>query len=253
MKVTIITVAYNSAKTLADAIESVYNQTYDDIDYWIIDGQSTDSTIDIIKSYENKFKGRLHWVSEKDKGIYDAMNKGIRLSMGDIIGILNSDDFFTSNDVIERMVSQFTDDVDAIYGDVHFVKEANLNKSVRYYSGSIFKPWLVKFGFVPPHPSFYARREVFDKYGLYDDSYKISADFEMITRLCCRHHVKMKYLHLDFVSMRIGGASTRSWKSRMEGTREVVRACRNQDIKTCRLMVYMKYPIKIIESLLIRK
>lgn len=252
MKVTVITVAYNSSKTLADAIESVLRQTYKDIEYWIIDGESNDGSVDIIKKYESAFQGRLHWISEKDKGIYDAMNKGICMAKGDIIGILNSDDFFSADDVIEKMVAQFTDDVDAVYGDVHFVKEANNLKCVRYYSGKIFRPWMVKFGFVPPHPSFYARKKLFDQYGLYDDSFKISADFEMIARLCWKHKVKMKYIHLDFVAMLIGGASTRSVKSRVEGTKEVIVACKKLNIKTCPLLVYMKYPIKIIESLFIK-
>ncbi|MBQ5981747.1 MAG: glycosyltransferase [Prevotella sp.] len=252
MKVTVITVAYNSSKTLADAIESVLRQTYGDIEYWIIDGNSNDGSVDIIRKYESAFQGRLHWISEKDKGIYDAMNKGIRMATGDVIGILNSDDFFTSDDVIEKMVAQFTDDVDAIYGDVHFVRDNNRQKCVRYYSGRIFRPYMVKFGFVPPHPSFYARKKLFEQYGLYDDSYTISADFEMIARLCWKYKVKMKYVHLDFVSMRIGGASTRSVRSRTKGTNEVIMACRNLGVNTCAPMVYMKYPIKILESLIIR-
>lgn len=252
MKVTVITVAYNSSKTLADAIESVLRQTYGDIEYWIIDGNSNDGSVDIIRKYESAFQGRLHWISEKDKGIYDAMNKGIRMATGDVIGILNSDDFFTSDDVIEKMVAQFTDDVGAIYGDVHFVRDNNRQKCVRYYSGRIFRPYMVKFGFVPPHPSFYARKKLFEQYGLYDDSYTISADFEMIARLCWKYKVKMKYVHLDFVSMRIGGASTRSVRSRTKGTNEVIMACRNLGVNTCAPMVYMKYPIKILESLIIR-
>ena len=251
MKVTIITVAYNSSNTLADAIESVLRQTYKDIEYWIIDGESNDGSVDIINKYESAFQGRLHWISEKDKGIYDAMNKGICMAKGDIIGILNSDDFFSADDVIEKMVAQFTDDLDAIYGDVHFVKEENNHKCVRYYSGKIFRPWMVKFGFVPPHPSFYARKKLFDQYGLYDDSFKISADFEMIARLCWKYKVKMKYIHLDFVGMRTGGASTRSLRSRLKGANEVAAACKKIGVKTCVPMVYMKIPIKIVESFFI--
>ncbi|MBP5712485.1 MAG: glycosyltransferase [Prevotella sp.] len=253
MKVTVITVAYNSSKTLADAIESVLRQTYRDIEYWIIDGMSNDDSVEIIKKYESAFEGRLHWISEKDRGIYDAMNKGIRMATGDVIGILNSDDFFTSDDVIEKMVEQFTDDIDAIYGDVHFIKEDNEQRCVRYYSGRIFRPYMVKFGFVPPHPSFYARKKLFDQYGLYDDTYTISADFEMIARLCWKYKVKMKYVHLDFVCMRVGGASTRSVKNRTKGTNEVIKACKKLGIKTCIPMVYMKYPIKILESLIINR
>ena len=122
LKVSIITVTYNSAETIADTIESVLKQSYKNIEYWIIDGMSKDNTLEIIESYKEKFKGRLHWISEKDKGIYDAMNKGIDRCSGDVVGILNSDDFFTDSMVIEKMVEAFDDDVDALYGDVHFVK-----------------------------------------------------------------------------------------------------------------------------------
>lgn len=251
MKVTVITVAYNRSDTLADAIESVLRQTYKDIEYWIIDGKSTDNSVEIIQRYESKFNGRLHWLSEEDNGIYDAMNKGIRMSTGDIIGILNSDDYFTSDDVIEKMVAAFTDDVDAVYGDVHFVKGQS-DKCVRYYSGKIFRPWLVKFGFQPPHPSFYTRREVYEKYGLYNTIYTLAADFEMIARLAWIHHLKMKYIHQDFVTMRVGGASTQSAKNRMLNAKECMNASRSLKLNKLNLLVYLKFPIKMLESLIIR-
>ena len=135
MKVSIITTAYNSSRTISDTIESVLQQTYTNIEYWVIDGNSTDDTIEIIKSYLDAFQGRLHYISEPDRGIYDAMNKGIKLCSGDIVGILNSDDFFSSDEVIERVVAKFSDTVDAVYGDVHFVEAENTDKSVRDYSG----------------------------------------------------------------------------------------------------------------------
>ena len=197
MKVSIITVAYNSAETIADTIESVLSQTYRDIDYWIIDGVSKDNTIDIVKEYEAKSEGRLHWISEKDKGIYDAMNKGIAHCTGDVIGILNSDDFFTSHDVI--------------------------------------------------------RKEIFEQYGVYDPNYKISADYELIARFCHIHKIKRKYIHLDFVTMRIGGASTKNIKARILGTEEDLIACKKLGIYSNKFMIYCKYFIKSIESLLIRK
>lgn len=255
MKVSIITVAYNSAETIADTIESVLSQTYRDIDYWIIDGVSKDNTIDIVKEYEAKSEGRLHWVSEKDKGIYDAMNKGIAHCTGDVIGILNSDDFFTSHDVIEKMVNAFEANphTDIIYGDVHFVKEDNLKKCVRYYSGRIFTPALIRFGFIAPHPSFYIRKEIFEQYGVYDPNYKISADYELIARFCHIHRITRKYIHLDFVTMRIGGASTKNIKARILGTEEDLIACKKLGIYSNKLMIYCKYFIKSIESLLIRK
>lgn len=254
MKVSIITVAYNSEKTIADAIKSVLAQTYYDIEYWIIDGLSKDNTLEIVKKYEKEANGKLHWISEKDNGIYDAMNKGIAKSTGDVIGILNSDDFFTSNDVIEKVVCAFKEspDTDIVFGDVHFVKEGNLKKCVRYYSGRIFTPALIRFGFIAPHPSFYIRKEIFEEYGVYDPNYKISADYELIARFCHIHRIKRKYIHLDFVTMRIGGASTRNVKARILGTKEDLIACKKLGIYSNKFMIYCKYIIKIAESLFIR-
>ena len=252
MKVSIITVAYNSASTIRYAIDSVLSQTYKDIEYIVVDGDSHDGTQDVIRTFEPKFGNRLRWISEKDSGIYDAMNKGVTMSTGDVVGILNSDDFLTSNTVIEQMVALFPDDAGAVYGDVHFVKTKDLHKHVRYYSGKIFRPWLIRLGFLPPHPSLYVRRELFSKYGFYDTSYKISGDFELIARLCLRYHVPMKYIHLDFVTMRIGGVSTQNFRNRMLGANEDVIACKQNGIKTHRLLIYLKFPIKALESFFIR-
>ena len=140
MKVSIITVTYNSGCTIADTLESVLRQTYPDIELVIVDGLSADNTIEVVRQYESKFGGRMKYVSEKDRGIYDAMNKGISMTTGDVVGILNSDDFFSADNVVERMVDAFTDDVDLVFGDVHFVRDSNLKKSIRYYSGRIFRP-----------------------------------------------------------------------------------------------------------------
>ncbi|MDE6012525.1 MAG: glycosyltransferase [Prevotella sp.] len=245
MKVSIITVAYNSAETISNTISSVLKQTYNDIEYIVVDGLSTDDTISIVQSYEQKFNGRLRWISEKDKGIYDAMNKGIRMATGDIVGILNSDDFLTSNYVIERTVENFTDDVEAIYGNVHFVKPNNLKKSVRFYSGKPFRPWMVRFGFIPPHPSFYIRRNVYEKYGLYDPSFRISGDVELIARLSYIKKISMKYINMDFVTMLEGGESTKSIKNRKIGTKEDLIACQKLGIKSNIILVHFKYFIKV--------
>ena len=245
MKVSIVTVGYNCAKTLRRTIDSILQQTYFDIEYIVVDGGSTDGTMDIIQSYEKQFKGRLHWISEKDNGIYDAMNKGIKMSTGDIVGILNSDDYLTSNNVVERIVEEFTDDVDAVYGDIHFVKEDNLQKSVRYYSGKHFKPWMVRFGFIPPHPSFYIRRETYIKYGYYDTSLRISADVEMIAALTYIHKIPTKYINMDFVTMLVGGESTKSLSNRWLGTKEDLIACRKLGIKSNIVFVHFKYFLKL--------
>ena len=216
IKVSIVTVAYNSVKTLTDTIKSVLGQTYDNIEYIIIDGASNDGTLDIIKEYEQMFGGRFRWISEKDNGIYDAMNKGIQMATGDVIGILNSDDFFTSDDVIQRMVSSFEDpQLDAIYGDIHFIRDGQPDKCVRYYSSKPFRPLWLRFGYMPAHPSFYCRKEVFRKAGLYKTDYKIGADYEMMVRLFMVYHIRAKYLPIDFVTMRTGGISTRDLNSRL--------------------------------------
>ena len=247
MKVSIVTVTYNSAQTLVDAMKSVLEQTYHDIEYIIVDGASTDSTIDIIRQYELQFKNRLKWISEKDDGIYDAMNKGIQLATGDVVGILNSDDYFTSSDVIARMVAAFSDGVDAVYGDVHFIHDGELDKVVRYYSSKPFRPFWLRFGFMPAHPSFYCKREVFEKAGLYKTDYLIGSDYEMMVRLFMVHKINAKYLPLDFVTMRIGGASTAGVRSRLQLIKDDVRGCRENGIYTNPLMISMKFLYKVFE------
>lgn len=253
MKVSIITASYNSAATIKQTITSVLQQTYANIEYIIVDGGSTDNTLQIVKTMLPIFNGRLIYISEQDKGIYDAMNKGIRMATGDVVGILNSDDYFTAHDVIEKMVSNFTEDVAAVYGDIHFVREDDTTNCARYYSGAFFKPWLVKFGFIAPHPSFYIRKSVYDKYGLYNIKYKISADFELVARICYVNKIKTKYLHQDFVTMRIGGASTKNLRSRWIGLRETLQACNDLGINTNILNIMMKYLIKFVSNLLIKK
>lgn len=251
MKISIITVAYNSAQTLGDTMKSVLEQTYSDIEYIVVDGASKDGTVDLVKSYEGKFNGRLRWISEKDKGIYDAMNKGIKMATGDIIGILNSDDYYTSNDVLERLVEAFDEKTDAVYGDIHFIRDGQPDKCVRYYSSKPFRPLWLRFGFMPAHPSFYCRREVYEIAGLYKTDYQIGSDYEMMVRLFLVHHIKAKYLPMDFVTMRTGGASTRNVKSRLQLIKDDVRGCRENGIYTNPLMISAKFLYKIFELKLI--
>ena len=248
LRVSIITVAYNSAKTITDTIASVLAQTYPNIEYIVIDGQSADNTIDILRHYEAKFNGRLRWVSEKDGGIYDAMNKGITMATGDVVGILNSDDYFTSDTIIEQMVKVFDDEsIDATYGDIHFIRDGQPSKCIRYYSSKRFSPRWLRFGFMPAHPSFYARREVFERAGLYKTDYKIGSDYEMMVRLFKVHGIKAKYIPMDFVTMRTGGASTRNVRSRLQLIKEDVRGCRENGVYTNSLMIALKFLYKIFE------
>ena len=157
----------------------------------------------IIKEYEPRYEGKLKWISEPDKGIYDAMNKGIRLATGDVVGILNSDDFYTSVSVLSKVAEEVTD-VEAVYGDIHFVNDSDLTRCVRYYSSAGFSPWKMKMGFMPAHPSFYCRREVYLKYGLFDTSFRIAADFDQLLRLLYVNRISTKYIPMDFVTMRTG-------------------------------------------------
>lgn len=248
MKVTIITVAFNSGKTLADTFRSVLTQTYSDIEYIVVDGGSKDNSLDIIREWEPRFEGRMRWISEKDKGIYDAMNKGFQMATGDVVGIINSDDFFTRNDIVERFVPEFLDDtIDAIYGDVHFVRDGNFDKCVRYYSSRLFHPRWLRFGFMPAHPSFYARREVFERAGLYKTDYKIGSDYEMMVRLFRTYGIRAKYLPMDFVTMRTGGLSSRNMYSRYQLVKDDVRACRENGIYTNAFLIGLKFLYKIFE------
>lgn len=246
--ISIITATFNSAKTLKDTIQSVLRQTNKDFEYLIIDGGSTDETIDIVKSYESEFSGRLKWVSEKDQGIYDAMNKGIMMASGDVVGILNSDDYFTSDDILQTVDNAFkSHEIDAIYGDIHFIRDGNPQKCVRYYSSRMFRPFWLRFGFMPAHPSFYCKREIFDKAGLYSLDYKIGADYEMMVRLFKRHKIKSLYVNKDFVTMRTGGASNNNVRIRLTLIEEDVKACRVNGIYTNRFFIMLKFLYKIFE------
>ena len=183
MKISIITVVYNSSLTIRDTIESVLSQSYDNLEYCIVDGDSTDGTLSIIKEYEQKFKGKLKWVSDSDTGIYDAMNKGIRMATGDVIGIINSDDFYHKTDVIEQIAKAFeNNDIQATIADVRFVNPDNLDRTVRYYSSKKFTVNRFRFGFMPAHPTFFTYKKNFEKYGYYQTDYKIAADFELLIR-----------------------------------------------------------------------
>ena len=161
MKISIITVSFNSSETIRDTIESVLNQTYTDIEYIIVDGNSTDNTVEIIKEYEPIFGSRMKWISEKDNGLYDGMNKGIKMASGDVVGIINSDDFYHRNDIIQYIASHFIEDknLQATFADIRFVNPDNLDKTVRYYASKRFKTWRFRFGFMPPHSKFFYLQE----------------------------------------------------------------------------------------------
>jgi len=246
MKISIITATYNSGKTIGTMLDSVLRQDYDDYECIVVDGLSKDNTMDVVRGYEPRFNGRMTIVSEKDNGIYDAMNKGLALATGDVVGFLNSDDHYTSNDVLSKLVPYFDDEkLDAVYGDIHFVREGAPEKCVRYYSSRKFRPMWLRFGFMPAHPSFYARKRVYEKSGGYKTDYEIGADYEMMVRLFLKHKISAKYVPMDFVTMLTGGASNRNLHSRMVLVKEDVRACRENDVYTNMAMISVKFIYKL--------
>lgn len=249
MKISIVTVTFNSAATIKDTIESVLKQDYKDYEYLIVDGGSKDKTVDLIKEYEPKFEGRIKWISEKDKGMYDGINKGIRMATGDVVGIINSDDFYHRTDIFDIIAKTFEDnkDVQAIYGDVRFVHPDNLEKTVRYYSSKHWKPWRFRFGFMPAHPTFFTYKENFEKYGFYQYDYHIAADYELLIRHLYTNKVPAKYIPVDFMKMRTGGRSTNGWQANVLLNKEIVRACKENGIWTCMPLLFMKYFIKVFE------
>ena len=244
--ISIITVAYNAVSTIEETILSVINQTYPNIEYIIIDGGSTDGTIDIINKYEDKI---TYWISEPDKGIYDAMNKGICMATGDAVGILNSDDFFTTNDVLQLVADTFklNKEIDAVYGDVHYVNPDNLQKCVRYYSSKVFKRNLMKLGFMLAHPTFYMKKECFEQYGMYKTDYQIAADFEFLLRVIYKGGISMLYLPVDMVTMRMGGVSTSGIESHNQVMKEHLRAFRENGLRNNVFLLSLRYLYKIGE------
>lgn len=256
LKISVITATWNSGATIEDTLRSVLQQTYGNIEHIIVDGGSSDATLDIFRMYAEAYRKRglvLKWISEQDNGIYDAMNKGIRLASGDVVGLLNSDDFFTAPTVLQRVAEVFrenernNDIVDAVYGDVHYVKPENLRRCVRYYSSKGFCRSRMKMGFMPAHPSFYCRREIYNRYGLFDTQFKIAADFELLLRLIYIHRIKTRYLEMDFVTMRTGGASSSGFASHRKIYAEHRLAYRKNGVYSNFLLEAWRYLYKIVE------
>ena len=251
MKISIITATFNSGKTVRDTFVSVLNQTYDNYELIVVDGGSKDDTLEIIRHYEPIFKGRMKWISEPDRGIYDAMNKGIAMATGDVVGILNSDDFYSSNGILRMVASSMRNkNIDAVYGDVHYVHDNDLGKCVRYYSSRAFHRVWMRFGFMPAHPSFYCRREVYEKYGTFDLSYKVAADFECLLRLIFLHRIRTMYLPLDFVTMRTGGASTQGFASHKQIMSDHQLAFKKNGVYSNVFMECLRYVYKIYEKIM---
>ncbi len=243
MKISIITVVWNNKDTIKCAIDSVLNQTYKKIEYIIVDGASTDGTIDIIKSYGNKIS---RFISEPDDGLYDAMNKGIKVATGNIIGILNSDDFYIDNNVIKKVANIFKEKgVDSMFADLVYVKPNNLDKVVRYYDSSKFLPNKFQYALYPAHPTFFVKKEIYDKYGIFKTNYKIAADFDLMARFLYTNRISYYYLNEAIIKMRLGGVSS-SFSSVWINSLEQLRVCNENGIKTNICKILFKYLIKLI-------
>ena len=269
MKVSLITACFNSAETIGTAIESVLSQKGVDVEYIVVDGGSKDGTVDIIKEYADKTLNSqlltpnftFRWLSESDKGMYDAINKGIKMATGDVVGILNADDVLASDETLKRIAEAFEsggvrsggvgERVDCVYADIRFVREGESvealrkAKSVRYCSAAKWRRWMFRFAAMVPHPSFYVRRECFERLGGYSLDYRICADFELELRYLYLAKLKAAYLPECVVVMRMGGMSTAGWRSNIEINREDLRALRCHGIWSCLPLIYLKYLFKI--------
>lgn len=223
MKISIITATFNSGSTLRDTMCSVLSQHYTDFEHIIVDGGSKDNTLEIVKELEPQYNGRLRWVSESDKGLYDAMNKGIRMATGDVIGVLNSDDFYASDSVLKNIALKCRD-FDAVYGNLDFIDINDSSKVVRKWRGSQHTPGAFFKGWHPAHPTFYARKTCFDKYGGFDITFNVSADFELMFRFIEKERISNSFLPMVMVKMRMGGESTGSLKRIIEGNKNILRA-----------------------------
>jgi glycosyltransferase involved in cell wall biosynthesis len=245
LKVSIITVTLNSAEYIEDCIKSVVCQNHKEIEHIVIDGGSTDGTIDVIRKFDNKIAS---WVSEPDSGIYDAMNKGIRMATGDVVGILNADDFYVSNEVISLIKNEFfSKHVDSVFADLVYVKRNNNDAVVRYYQSSNFHPQKFAYGWMPAHPTFFVKRHFYDQYGTFKTDYRIAADFELLVRFLAKYQLSFSYIPKVIIKMRAGGLSTKNIKSNLTLNNEIIRACRENGIKTNILKVYSKYLLKCFQ------
>lgn len=247
MKFSIITTSFNSEKTIKDTIESVLSQSYKDIEYIIIDGNSSDNTLKIVREYKERIS---HIISEKDNGIYDAMNKGITLATGDIVGILNSDDVYYSNKSLEYIAHEFKrTNVDIVWGNILYVKRDNLNIVTRKWISGSYKSGLFRKGWHPPHPSFFIRRKLYEKYGLFKTNLKIAADYELMLRLLEKEKIASSFINVFLVKMRDGGES--NWKNIFKVIRGNIESCRSWKILDLKAqpLLFFKKPLRKIKQL----
>ena len=245
MKISIITICLNSDKTISDTLCSIAEQTHTDIEHIIVDGGSQDGTVKLAHTLglSNKIV-----ISEPDNGIYDAMNKGLRISSGDVIGFLNADDMYVSNGILKTVNERMQgNSLDAFYGDIEFVNPGNLNKPIRRYRSNRFEPKRLDYGSMPAHPALFLRREVYERYGAFKTNYRIAGDFELIARIFRDGDLSYSYLPQVLVRMRTGGISTSGLRNTLLLNQEVLRACRENGIESGWIKILSKYPGKLLE------
>lgn len=245
MKISIITVVFNNKDFIEGAIKSVLSQTHKDIEYIIVDGGSTDGTVGIIKKYSDKL---AKFISEKDNGIYDAMNKGLKVATGDIIGILNSDDFYAEGKILEVVADKMEkSQVDCLWGDLVFVDRNNIGKVVRTWKSSDYREGKFKKGWHPAHPTFFVKKEIYDKYGMFNLKFKIAADYEVMLRFLEKYKISSFYLPEVLVKMRVGGASNKSLFSIFKANWESYKAWKVNGLSGGRRAIFLKPLSKIIQ------
>lgn len=243
--ITVITVVFNGAETLRDTIESVIKQSYGNIEHIIVDGGSSDATVDILRQYDHVID---YWLSEKDCGIYDAMNKGIALCSGEYVGMLNSDDMFSEENVLQDIADRFCmTNVDAIFSCLNIVDKDNLKKILRKYRVTKLNSALLRIGVMPAHPTFYCKKSCYENAGMYKTNYKIAADFEMLVRLLIRQKISWSFIDKITVTMRSGGLSNSGFMSSVKLNWEIVRACKENRLYTNLLFLMLKLPIRLFE------
>lgn len=242
MKVSIITVVFNNEKTISDTIKSVLNQTYHDIEYIIVDGKSTDDTLKIIKSYGSKIN---IVISEKDYGIYDAMNKGVAIASGDVIGFINADDMLYDKHCIKKIINNFNEDIDVVYGDKTYVNRNDKSKLVRYWKAGNFEKKKYKYGWMTPHLSTYIKKKIYDRYGAFDTRFKIAADYELMLRFFYKNNLKIKYIPEIIVKMRVGGISNNSFLNVVTSNYEAYKSWKVNGLKVSPLIMILKPMTKL--------
>lgn len=247
MKISVVTVSFNAAHTLGDTLDSVAAQTHAKVEHILVDGASKDGTLEVARRH-GQHLARL--ISEPDRGIYDAMNKGLALATGEVVGFLNSDDIYADAEVLQRVsMIMAKGGLDALFGDAEFVSPSRPDHPVRRYRSDRFSPGRIGWGWMPAHPALFLRRSVFEHFGHFRTDYRIAGDFELVARIF--HGGTLRYRHVPevLVRMRTGGISTGGWRNTLLLNREVLRACRENGISTNLPKILSKYPAKLLEFL----